>query len=108
MLLRTLCTKLHPEIYLPGDHVIFKGDIGNEMFFIVEGAVDILNPESTGINHSIDKGNFVGELALLNKVKRSCSVIAKSFCLLYVLSKEDLDSILQLDEDFAAQIRAIS
>jgi CRP-like cAMP-binding protein len=74
------------------------------MFFIVEGAVDILTPESTGINHSIEKGNFVGELALLNKVKRTCSVMAKTFWLLYVLQKEDFDRILEMDADFAASI----
>ena len=47
MLIKLLANFLIPEIYLPGDHVILKGDVGNEMFFIIEGGVDILTPDDT-------------------------------------------------------------
>lgn len=47
VLIKLLANFLIPEIYLPGDHVILKGDVGNEMFFIIEGGVDILTPDDT-------------------------------------------------------------
>jgi len=41
-LIRELASVLENTIFLPGDYIIHKGDIGNEMYFIVQGRVFII------------------------------------------------------------------
>jgi hypothetical protein len=36
-LIQQLSVHLIPEIYLPGDFIMYRGDIGEEMFFVIEG-----------------------------------------------------------------------
>jgi CRP-like cAMP-binding protein len=68
--IQSVSTKLKPEIYLPGDYIIYKGDIGEEMFFIAEGSVDVLTPDNKHVKIKLGKKDYIGELALLNKITR--------------------------------------
>mmetsp|Transcript_3668 Transcript_3668/g.496 ORF Transcript_3668/g.496 Transcript_3668/m.496 type:complete len:107 (-) Transcript_3668:441-761(-) len=90
-----ICTKLRPHIYLPNDYIIYKDDIGEEMYFIIEGVVNILSPDNNSILKRLTKGDYVGELALLTENRRICSVVAFTHCLMSVLSKSDFDKILE-------------
>jgi hypothetical protein len=38
-MIRKLAAALSSVIFLPGDYIIYKGDIGEEMYFIAEGSV---------------------------------------------------------------------
>lgn len=64
--IKYLATKLTSEIYLPGDFVIVKGEIGEEMFFIVEGGLHVLSSDSDEFLYRIEKGGYIGELALVS------------------------------------------
>ena len=64
--IKFLATKLTSEIYLPGDFVIVKGEIGEEMFFVVEGGLHVLSSETDEYLYRIEKGGFIGELALIS------------------------------------------
>ena len=52
-------TKLHFEVYQPGDYVIREGTVGTKMFFIQEGLVDILTKNSE-IATSLSDGSYFG------------------------------------------------
>ena len=41
-LIRKLACVLESVIFLPGDYIVYKEDIGNEMYFIAEGSVYVL------------------------------------------------------------------
>ena len=82
-------------VFLPNDYIIYKDDIGEEMYFIIEGEVQILAPNEKSVLRTLKEGQYFGELALFKKSsKRMCSVISKSFCKLYMLKKTDLFEIL--------------
>jgi CRP-like cAMP-binding protein len=49
------------------------------MFFIAEGSVDVLTADSKLVKIKLNKNDYIGEVALLNKVTRQCSVIANTF-----------------------------
>ncbi|KAG7249158.1 hypothetical protein CRUP_007317 [Coryphaenoides rupestris] len=66
--------RLKSIIYLPGDFVVKKGDIGKEMYIIKSGAVQV---------SSKDGGN-----------RRTANVKAYGFANLFVLEKKDLFDIL--------------
>lgn len=91
--------RLKTWVYMPGDQIIRKGEVGNEMFFIKEGTVEVLisghwtqrTPEQKSI--LLGPGNFFGELALINNSKRTASINARDFCILEILDRESFDEL---------------
>ena len=107
-LLQTIAICLRPEIYLPHDYLIYKDDVAEEMYFIIEGSVDIITTDNKRILKSLSTGDFVGEMALLNNNKRACSVICNSFCFIYILKKKDFMKIMERHESIFNTLRQTS
>jgi CRP-like cAMP-binding protein len=70
--------------YLPGEYIIVEFEIGEEMFCIERGQVDVYAPtttkhlketghESLVIIATLNEGDFFGEAALLQGVPRTAS-----------------------------------
>lgn len=62
----------------PGDKVVNKGDVGNEMFIILEGAAEVTG-EIRGEDVKLailGKGDIFGEMAFLSEMKRTADVTA--------------------------------
>merc|ERR1719191_38871 len=101
--IKNIVVSLQDAVYLPGDYVIRKGDCGREMFFIFRGTVEVLNTERVALA-TLTTGLYFGEVALLTDRKRGAWVQAATYCILAVLSKDDLDVIL---EDFPQALTAL-
>jgi len=85
------------QLFSKDDVIIYKDDIGEQFYVVVEGAVRV---EMDGkVLRVQGSGETFGELALLNNVMRSASVIAESDCLLLEISQENFTRILQLYPD---------
>jgi cAMP-dependent protein kinase regulator len=63
--------------YYQNDIIIKQGDEGDRMFFIEDGQCDIYMNEK--FHKRLNKGDYFGELALLNHEPRSATVIAASY-----------------------------
>ena len=63
------------------------------MYFIRRGEVEVISTEGDHLTF-LSEGGFFGEIAVLFNTKRTASVNAVTYCDLYVLAKEDLDSVL--------------
>eukprot|EP01052_Picozoa_sp_SAG31_P028582 SAG31_NODE_2772_length_5116_cov_2.136336_2_plen_352_part_00 len=85
--------KLRPQIATPGETIIVEGDIGDRMFFVGCGKVEILTSDGK-ILRLLGRGDFLGEFALLTAELRSASAIARTFSLLHVLLNHDFDRIM--------------
>ncbi len=81
------------EIFSPSENIIQSGEVGNEMYFLVSGIVDVISPDGKSLN-KLRTGSFFGELAFLRKTKRIATVKALSYCQVYRLSNEDLEKIM--------------
>ena len=92
-LIRKLAVVLESTIYLPGDFILYKGEIGEEMYFIAEGSVRILSDDKQTINKSLHKGSFFGETAILFPTKRHNFIQAETFCIIRVLKGEDFRDV---------------
>ncbi|XP_066956710.1 potassium/sodium hyperpolarization-activated cyclic nucleotide-gated channel 2 isoform X10 [Macrobrachium rosenbergii] len=86
-------TKLKYEVFLPGDIIIKEGTIGNKMFFIQEGIVDIVMSNGE-VATSLSDGSYFGEICLLTNARRTASVRAETYCNLFSLSVEHFNTVL--------------
>jgi voltage-gated potassium channel len=78
---------------VPRDSIIIrKGDEGDSMYFIASGEVEVVLPHDTV---RLREGNFFGEIAVLGRVKRTATVIARSTCDLLVLDAADVIKFME-------------
>ncbi|KAJ3232422.1 hypothetical protein HDU78_007169 [Chytriomyces hyalinus] len=77
-----------------GQIIITKGEEGAEMFFIVSGTVAVVvdGKELSLLTTPV----FFGELGVLFTFKRTATIIAKSDCVLAVVTKQKLDKIIEM------------
>ena len=106
-LIKDLSAVLKQAIYLPGDFIILKGDIGEEMYFIAEGSVYILAADKRTVLNTLGKGAYFGEMAIfLDSNKRTAYVQADTFCNILILSKQDVDKLKKNYPSVAEDIKA--
>ncbi|XP_026561671.1 cyclic nucleotide-gated cation channel beta-3 [Pseudonaja textilis] len=90
--------KLKSIVYLPGDFVCKKGEIGREMYIIKQGEVQVLGgPDGTKVLVTLKAGAVFGEISLLAASggnRRTANVIAHGFANLFILDKKTLNEIL--------------
>lgn len=95
--IKNLIDLTHNRFYEAGEHIFHQGDPGIGLYVIREGEVSIT--QSTPDNNNYDlvkfnRGDFFGEMALLDNERRSASAIAKRDSTLAVLFKPDLDEFI--------------
>ena len=85
---------LHTEKYSAGYTIIKEGDPGENFFFLESGEAEVFkHGNDKPVNH-YKKGDYFGELALLNNEPRAASVISKTDVKLATLGKEGFQRLL--------------
>ncbi len=89
---------IHNRQYVAGEYIFHQGDPGIGLYIIREGVVLIRRAIQSGKTiplATFKKGDFFGELALVDDEKRSASAIAQTDCRLAVVFKPDLDDFIE-------------
>ncbi|KAI9193148.1 cyclic nucleotide-binding-like protein [Polychytrium aggregatum] len=73
-----------------GDYILRCGEHGDSMHFLAAGNVDVLSEFGQTIDTASGPNAYFGEVAILEEVPRTASVLAKSDCSTYELRKEDV------------------
>ena len=105
--IRAIVSEMHPVIYMPGDYIIRAGDLGDEMYFISLGTVEVVSPDGTAVYATLTSGDFFGEISLLLDEPRTASVRAVDYCDLYVLGKTSFDHVIARHPTAAAHVRSV-
>jgi len=91
--------------FMPGEVIIREGEVGEELFLISEGEVEI-DREGREVAR-LGPGDFFGELALMSGNPRNANVVAKRPVDTYVLGKDDFDAAIQASTSFREQLRRV-
>ncbi len=96
--LSSLIKIIHNRTFVSGEFIFHQSDPGIGLYIIREGDVEIERVNDHQVKKTLatfSKGDFFGELALVDGEKRSASAIAKSACKVSVIFKPDLDEFIE-------------
>eukprot|EP01059_Diplonema_ambulator_P018504 TRINITY_DN3088_c0_g1_i3.p1 TRINITY_DN3088_c0_g1~~TRINITY_DN3088_c0_g1_i3.p1 ORF type:complete len:582 (+),score=175.35 TRINITY_DN3088_c0_g1_i3:67-1812(+) len=80
---------LKPRVCLPNSFVVRKGEVGTEMFFISRGELNVVSDDDKVV-FTLKDGGFFGEIALLYDTKRTASIVARTYCDMFVVRKGEV------------------
>jgi voltage-gated potassium channel len=101
--LREVIYLLKPQVYLPGDIIIRQGELGDSMYFLSSGEVEVVSAKGERLA-VLKEGAYFGELALLKQTPRTATVRAMDFCHAYELSRDDLRRLMSMSPEFEQHI----
>ncbi|MDQ6964222.1 MAG: glucose-6-phosphate dehydrogenase [Mariprofundales bacterium] len=102
-----LAMMLKPKVFEAGDEIVSYGSIGNELFIIDQGSVEILNQHGE-VKTVLDDGKVFGELSLLVTKHRQATVRALTYCAMYTLNKRDFHKVLKDRPEFAKKMMVVA
>jgi len=104
-----LATVIQSTIAFTDEVLMKERTIGDEMYFINSGVVDIyLDDNKQRIYCTIGDGCFFGEVSVLLGIRRTASVKTRTQCILYKVAKENLLNILKDFPETAVDLRRIA
>lgn len=100
----TVMQHLRSRSCKPGEMIVRKGDEAHSMYIIASGDVEVLLP---GESVRLGPGDFFGEMAVIERRRRSATVRALTPCRLLVLDAEDFHQLLETKPDMKAHVHEI-
>jgi CRP-like cAMP-binding protein len=92
--------------YPAGEYIFREGELGTEMYIIHEGKVEILNRmgEEDRVLAVLEKGDFFGEMSVLEDLPRAASARALSDTRLLQINGSTFDQMLQGNPEIAVRM----
>lgn len=87
-----IARKLHEVSFKPGAIIFNENDPGDAMYIIKSGIVEIRREEVSVLTR--ERGEVIGEFALLDGAPRSSSVVAQTDVVLLKLKRNDFEKLL--------------
>lgn len=100
--IREISALLSPRLAVPGERLMSKGERGDFMVFISSGAIEVAAGEA---RFSLGRGDFVGEMAILDGKRRRADVTAVTYCQLLVLPGRDFRRFAKANPNVRQRIR---
>lgn len=90
----------------PGEYIFHEGELGTEMFIIQEGEVHISKvlQGETHVLSRLEKGDFFGEMAILENVPRTADAVANTEVKLIPITGSRFDEMLRKNPEIAVRI----
>ncbi|HEV8717049.1 MAG TPA: cyclic nucleotide-binding domain-containing protein [Candidatus Binatia bacterium] len=95
--------------YPAGDVVVKEGELGDSLFFIGSGSVQVTlqGPGGQSIPlATLEAREFFGEVAVLERRPRSATVTAREKCLLLEISGDEFRKLLETHPELQSQVYA--
>jgi CRP-like cAMP-binding protein len=88
--------------FAPGQFIVRQGQVGTGLYVIVEGSVKVVKGADTVA--TLGKGDFFGELSVVDQEPRNASVQAAQPTVVLALASWDLLSLLEKDHALALNL----
>ena len=108
--LQTLRERLVNRTYLRGDTIFHRDDIGDALYIIEHGQVKVILPGQEGgeiILAVFGPGEFFGEMALIDGLPRSATVVALQTTQLLTLYRADFLAALQTNTRLVLRLLSV-
>ncbi|PYI26925.1 cyclic nucleotide-binding domain protein [Aspergillus indologenus CBS 114.80] len=96
---------LRPQLQQANDYILTEGDEAKAIYWLVRGAVSVTSRDGESVYAELEAGAFFGEIGVLMDRPRTATIVARTRCLLVVLTKEDFRQILPRFPDVERAIR---
>ena len=93
-------------VYSAGERIFSQGELGTEMFIIQEGTVEIIKHigAESHVLSRLEKGDFFGEMALLEALPRTADAVATSEVRVVAINGSRFDEMLRKNPEVAVRI----
>jgi long-chain acyl-CoA synthetase len=98
--LRDVIPRLDAREFAPGDVVVHEGDVGDEMYFLTKGQVEVVQGRPQQRLAVVREGAFFGELAILTDAPRAATIRALTDVEVYALRRDAVLQLARLHADF--------
>ncbi len=98
---------LETRSYKAGEKISMRGDTSDELFLIRRGTVRVVLPVTGKLAYHLatfGRGDFIGEMAFLDREPRSADALAFTDTELFVLSRQRFDKLASEHKKLAIQI----
>lgn len=96
---------LRAQQFEPGAVIVRRGEPGHSMYFIAAGEVEITLPDH---QTRLGVGHFFGEVAVLQRTRRSATIAAVTRTSLLVLDASDMHALMERDPRIGERLRDIA
>ena len=96
---------LKPRSVSANQAIVRRGDVAESMYFIMEGEVEV---ELTPTPIRLKQGDFFGEIALVENIRRTATIFSVTNCRLLVLEAVDFHRLIDQIPELKEQIERTS
>lgn len=101
-----LIPRLDARTFAPGDVLLYEGDVGDEMYFLTRGQVEVVRGTPAQRLTVLAPGSFFGELAILKDAPRAATVRALKDVEVYALRRDGVVELARQHADFDGYLQA--
>ncbi len=102
-----LCSRLQTENYAPGQTIIRQGELGDRFYIIARGSVEVIVRSPKGVSEIVNhlgRGDYFGQVALLNDAERNATCRASVPTEVLALSRADFDQLVKICFDLREKV----
>ena len=104
--LTEMFARMIPQTYISGTVIFRKGEFASQLFIIIKGKVEMLDPETNKSVITFPEGSYFGEKSIIPPFRHDETMRARTNCKLLSIAKEEFDFILDQYEYDKNIIRA--
>jgi hypothetical protein len=102
-----LLISLKSQTYSPNSYIVREGDVGQAIYFISLGEVEVLSENESNFECTLGAGEYFGHLSLIFNEKLTASVRTLTYCEIFILSKEQFNYIKTEYEEFKDVLKKV-
>jgi zinc transporter ZupT len=98
---------LHRYLYRQGKIMVHEGDPGDLFFILESGSAIVMDDNTNSVVNLLKQGDTYGIVELMTGISHNYNVLVKEDMHVWVINKESLDRIINLDPVLAKEIKSL-